>query len=84
MGDCVDDVINCTWLVVDCNCCAAVVCVVSGNICVVEAVIVVVFSPSDLVRRRKATLQKMLSLSCGVMLMIFGLLCIQKANGYLL
>lgn len=65
---CVDVDTRCTWCVVDCVCCAVVDCVVSGELCSVEAVIVVVFSPSDLVRSRKATYKNKLSLSCGVIL----------------
>lgn len=68
-------------MVVDCNCCVVLVCVVSGKLCVVEAVIVVVFSPRDLVRRRKATVKNMLNLSCGVILVVFCLLWVEKSKG---
>lgn len=49
----------------DCGGCGVVGCVVSGKLCTVEAIIVVVFSPSDLLRSRKATYKNKLNLSCG-------------------
>lgn len=58
---CVDVDASCIWRVVDCSCCAVVDCVVSGELCTVEVVIVVVFSPSDVLRSRKATYKHKLS-----------------------
>lgn len=58
---CVDVDSSRIWRVVDCSCCAVVDCVVSGELCTVEVVIVVVFSPNDVLRSKKATYKNKLS-----------------------